>query len=65
MAWNILHGANYVENEKLHAINIIREINPDIILMVEPYGSGKIIADSLGYHFHLVAAEGTKLMIRV
>lgn len=61
MAWNILHGANDVADGKLHAINIIREINPDIILMVETYGSGKIIADSLGYHFHLVAAEGTKL----
>lgn len=61
MAWNILHGANDSENGKAHAIQIIREINPDVILMVETYGSGKLIADSLGYNFHLIAPEGTAL----
>ncbi|MGE8293157.1 MAG: endonuclease/exonuclease/phosphatase family protein [Sphingobacterium sp.] len=61
MAWNILHGANDSENGKAHAVQIIREINPDVILMVETYGSGKEIADSLGYNFHLIAPEGTAL----
>lgn len=61
MAWNILHGANDSKDGKAHAIRIIREINPDVILMVETYGSGKIIADSLGYNFHLIAPEGTPL----
>ncbi|WP_449436717.1 endonuclease/exonuclease/phosphatase family protein [Pedobacter steynii] len=61
MAWNILHGANDSKDGKAHAIQIIREINPDVILMVETYGSGKIIADSLGYNFHLIAPEGTAL----
>lgn len=61
MAWNIFHGANDIEDGPEHAINIIREINPDIILMVETYGSGKRIADSLGYNFHLIAKEGTAL----
>lgn len=61
MAWNILHGANDIENGPQKAIEIIREIDPDVILMVETYGSGKMIADSLGYNFHLIAQEGTAL----
>ncbi|WP_316817621.1 endonuclease/exonuclease/phosphatase family protein [Pedobacter nyackensis] len=61
MAWNILHGANDSKNGKANAIQIIREIDPDVILMVETYGSGKMIADSLGYNFHLIAKEGTAL----
>lgn len=59
MAWNILHGGNDIENGPQNVIQIIKEIDPDIILMVETYGSGKMIADSLGYHFHLIAPEGT------
>ena len=61
MAWNILHGANDIPNGQEKAIEIIKEINPDIILMVETYGSGKRIADTLGYNFHLIAPEGTAL----
>lgn len=61
MAWNILHGANDIENGPQNAIAIIKEIDPDILLMVETYGSGKMIADSLGYNFHLIAPEGTPL----
>src|SRR5882672_2369330 len=59
MAWNILHGGNDVKNGVHQVISIIKEINPDIVLMVETYGSGKMIADSLGYNFHLIAPEGT------
>ena len=29
--------------------------------MVETYGSGKDIADALGYNFHLIAPKGTAL----
>ena len=61
MVWNILHGANDIDNGPVHAIEIIQELDPDIILMVETYGSGKRIADSLGYKFHLIAEEGTAL----
>lgn len=61
MAWNILHGANDIENGPENAIQIIKEINPDVILMVETYGSGKTIANALGYNFHLIAPEGTSL----
>lgn len=61
MTWNIFHGANDIKNGKEYAIKIIKEINPDVILMVETYGSGKSIAKSLGYNFHLIATEGTPL----
>lgn len=59
MSWNILHGGNDVKDGQSSIIQIIKEINPDVILMVETYGSGKVIADSLGYNFHLIAPEGT------
>jgi hypothetical protein len=62
LAWNIWHGANnssLLEDGRPHAINIIRELNPDIVILVETYGSGKMIADSLGYYFHLIAPENT------
>lgn len=59
MAWNILHGGNDLEDGQERVIEIIREIDPDIILMVETYGSGPGIAEALGYHFHLIAPEGT------
>ena len=36
MAWNILHGGNDIENGQQNVVKIIREINPDIILMDEP-----------------------------
>ena len=58
MAWNILHGGNDIENGVQNVVEIIREVDPDVILLIETYGSGKIIADSLGYNFHLIAPEG-------
>ena len=61
MAWNILHGGNDIENGQENVAKIISEINPDIILMVETYGSGPFIANFLGYNFHLIASEGTAL----
>ncbi len=61
MAWNIFHGANDIEKGVDHAITVISALNPDVVLMVETYGSGKKIADALGFHFHLIAPEGTPL----
>ena len=61
MAWNILHGGNDIENGQQNVVKIIREINPDVILMVETYGSGPYIAKELGYNFHLIAQRGTAL----
>jgi len=61
MAWNILHGGNDFEDGPQRVIDIIREIDPDVVMMVETYGSGKLIAETLGYNFHLIAPEGTPL----
>ena len=61
MAWNILHGANDIPKGPERAIEIIEEIDPDVILMVETYGSGPKIAEALGYKFHLIAPPGTPL----
>lgn len=61
MAWNILHGGNDIPNGPERVIEIIQEIDPDVILMVETYGSGPQIAEALGFHFHLIAPAGTAL----
>jgi len=61
MAWNILHGANDIPGGRYRAIEIISVLNPDIILLVETYGSGKEIGDSLNLYFHLIAEEGAPL----
>ena len=34
-------------------VEVIKAENPDVIGMVETYGSGAIIADALGYYFYL------------
>ena len=44
MAWNILHGGNDIENGQENVAKIIKEINPDVILMVETYGSGPYLS---------------------
>ena len=61
MAWNILRSGNQIENGVDNVADMIKEINPDIVLMVETYGSGPYIAKKNGYDFHLVAKEGTAL----
>ena len=61
MAWNILRSGNQIENGVDNVADMIKEINPDIVLMVETYGSGPYIAKKNGYNFHLVAKEGTVL----
>ncbi|MEM7655585.1 MAG: endonuclease/exonuclease/phosphatase family protein [Bacteroidota bacterium] len=61
VAWNILHGANDYEDGPEAVIDILEMLAPDVVLMVETYGSGPRIADSLGMNFHLIASEGTPL----
>ncbi|MGO1649893.1 MAG: endonuclease/exonuclease/phosphatase family protein [Sphingobacterium sp.] len=60
--WNIWHGGHrfgeHVGVER--TCEILKETNADIIGLIETYGSGAIIADSLGYYFYLV---GTNLSI--
>ncbi|GAB3660117.1 endonuclease/exonuclease/phosphatase family protein [Echinicola sediminis] len=62
MVWNIWHGGkseNIGRDGVEDVIGIIKASGADVVLMIETYGSGKRIADELGYHFHLIAEPGT------
>lgn len=63
MVWNIWHGgkSDTIERDGVDdVVGIIKASEADIVLMIETYGSGKRIADSLGYYFHLIDEPGTK-----
>ena len=55
LSWNIWHGGrehgNIVGVQRV--IDVIKKANPDVITMIETYGSGAKIADALGYYFYL------------
>ena len=55
MAWNIWHGGRESGTTEgvARVVDVIKSSGADIICMVETYGSGAIIADSLGYYFYL------------
>lgn len=55
MAFNIFHGGHELGQEVgvNRVVEVIKAENPDVIGMVETYGSGAIIADALGYYFYL------------
>ncbi len=55
MVWNIWHGGREHGNEVgvQRVIDVIKEADPDVIAMIETYGSGPAIADALGYNFYL------------
>jgi len=54
LCWNIWHGGRRDGNTRglQTTIGIIKESAADIICMQETYGSGPVIADSLGYIFY-------------
>ena len=62
MTWNIWHGGR--EDGALagpgKAAEILRTSGADLIALQETYGSGEILAESLGYHFH---PRGTNVSI--
>lgn len=59
MAWNIWHGGRkygkHVGVKRI--IETIKEAQPDVVGLIETYGSGEIIADALGYHFYLISSN--------
>jgi endonuclease/exonuclease/phosphatase family metal-dependent hydrolase len=59
MAWNIWHGGHrYGHAVGLkRVIEIIRSSDADIIGLIETYGSGEEIADSLGYYYYLISSN--------
>ena len=59
LAWNIWHGGHrYGSAVGLRrVIEIIKDTDPDIVGLIETYGSGEEIADSLGYYFYLISSN--------
>ena len=60
LAWNIWHAGHsneYGQHACDATINIIKESQADVILMVETYGAAPMIADSLGYDYHLISSN--------
>ncbi len=59
MTWNIWHGGRrygkHVGVERV--VETIKEARPDVLGLIETYGSGEIISDSLGYHFYLISSN--------
>lgn len=59
LTWNIWHGGHRYGKEVglQRVIETIKSTNADLIGLVETYGSGEIIADSLGYYFYLISSN--------
>ena len=59
MVWNIWHGGRrYGKHVGLErVIETIKEAQPDVVGLIETYGSGEAIADSLGYYFYLISSN--------
>ncbi len=57
--WNIWHGGHrYGQSVGVErTIDVLKRENADIIGLIETYGSGAIIADSLGYYFYLISSN--------
>ncbi|MBI9064948.1 MAG: endonuclease/exonuclease/phosphatase family protein [Marinilabiliaceae bacterium] len=59
MVWNIWHGGRrYGKHVGVkRVVETIKQAQPDIVGLIETYGSGEIIADSLGYYFYLISSN--------
>lgn len=59
MTWNIWHGGRrFGKHVGLNrVIETIRDARPDVVGLIETYGSGEIIADSLGYYYYLISSN--------
>lgn len=59
LSWNIMNsGKEYGEAVGLQrVIETIKATHADIVGLIETYGSGAAIADSLGYYFYLISSN--------
>lgn len=59
LSWNVWHGGHrYGQAVGLQRlIETMKSTHADIIGLIETYGSGEIIADSLGYYFYLISSN--------
>ena len=58
LAWNVWHGGHskaYPEKGCEGTIGILKKSGADVVLMVETYGAAPMVADSLGYAYHLIS----------
>lgn len=57
--WNIWHGGHRFGQHVgvARTAKILKEENADIIGLIETYGSGAILADTLGYYFYLLSSN--------
>lgn len=58
LSWNIWHAGHekaYPGKGCEGTIGILKKSQADVILMVETYGSAPMVADSLGYNYHLIS----------
>ncbi len=57
--WNIWHGGHrHGQNVGVErVVDVLKTENADIVGLIETYGSGAIIADSLGYYFYLISSN--------
>jgi len=62
MAWNIWHGGREDGPEvgPARVVDVIRASGADLVAMQETYGSGELISEALGFHFH---PRGTNVSI--
>ncbi|WP_183576084.1 LamG-like jellyroll fold domain-containing protein [Mucilaginibacter sp. X5P1] len=59
LSWNIMNGGNeYGKAVGIQRIiETIKSTHADIVGLVETYGSGTALADSLGYYFYLISSN--------
>lgn len=59
VSWNIWHGGrrNGIQQGLKQTIDLLKEQEADLILLQETYGSGPIIADSLGMQLFLISSN--------
>lgn len=58
LAWNVWHRGHseaYPEKACQGTIGILKHSGADVVLMVETYGAAPMVADSLGYAYHLIS----------
>ncbi|GGZ25002.1 hypothetical protein GCM10007049_16830 [Echinicola pacifica] len=59
LSWNIWHGGHRFGKQVglERVIETIQVHQPDIVTLIETYGSVEEIADALGYHFYLISSN--------
>ena len=59
LSWNVWHGGHsktYPGKGCEGTVGILKKSGADVVLMVETYGTAPMVADSLGYQYHLSTA---------